>query len=87
MIKESSESWLLGNEYVIIKIGRKKEWIRYLVILTWPANASVEERLKDKRFTFQDEQPMVLMPNGEYKPVSTSGTADYYTGNDLKTMY
>ena len=48
MIKESGASQILGDEFIIVTIGREKGWIRYLVILTWPKSSTVAERIKDR---------------------------------------
>jgi hypothetical protein len=102
MIKESGASQILGDEFVIVFIGREKGWVRYVVILTWPRSSSVAERTKDQRFVMgQDSRleltpdgqyelahhgRMVLLPDGRYELVDSSGTAYLLRGSTCERM-
>ena len=86
MIKESGQSWHLGNEYVIIKIGRKRGWICYLIIQTWPFQSSIKERSEDKRVKNLNGERMVLNSNGMYETIDKSGMVYYFTDKELKKM-
>jgi len=66
MIKESGQSEIVGEEFVILTTGREKGWVRYLVVCTWPLSASADERVRDKRFVFGDEGRHVRVRRGVF---------------------
>ena len=84
-IKESGQSALIGDEFVIITVGRSKGRVRYLAIRTWPSSSTADERVGDKRFVFGDEGRMVLLPSG-YEPVDTAGMAYFIHGSTCEMM-
>jgi hypothetical protein len=84
-IKESGQSAIVGDEFVIVTVGRSKGRVRYLVIRTWPNSSTADERVRDERFVFADMGRMVLMPSG-YEPVDTAGTAYFFRDSTCETM-
>ena len=84
-IKESGQSAIVGDEFVVVTVGRSKGRVRYLAICTWPSSSTADERVRDERFVFADEGRMVLTPSG-YEPVDTAGTAYFLRGAACETM-
>ena len=91
MIKQSGQSVLFGDEFVIIRVGRKSGRVKYIVILTWPMTSTADERTSDRRMISDydsgtESERLILLPSGVYEPVRTDGTVYLLRGSELLRM-
>jgi hypothetical protein len=88
-VEQSGESFPVGNLQVIVDYGYSEggDRLRYMVIRAYPANATVQERRADPRYSINfGSVPWVRHPDGAMRPVKTDGRVYLFIGDELRMM-
>jgi hypothetical protein len=80
----SGQSFILGDQFVIVDNGYSFGKVTFVVVLNWPVSSSTEERLEDDRLIVRGvDQPQVRLPDGTYKPVEEVPHLYFFDGYEL----
>lgn len=85
---ESGVSFSAGDQRVIITYGYTdwRDRLTYIIIRSWPNDASPGDKLNDKRVVFGFNGWRIRDQRGELVPVRRDGTVYFYFDKNLRTM-
>jgi hypothetical protein len=80
----SGQSFILDDQYVIVRNGYSLGKVTYVVVRNWPVSSSPEGRLEDDRFLTRGvNKPQIKLPDGSYKPVENVPHLYFFDGDHL----
>ena len=81
--REGGRSFVLHDRYVIMHMGSANGRMRYVVVESWPADSTPDERMRDTRVRETGTTLLVLQPDGSYVSVDTQPQFWFFDGAAL----